>query len=177
MTPEANPYAAPQVETVPVIEGDRGDALSIRRAHLRHEAGLRSLGALWLFGGAVMVIMSLYLLTADEVGALVSLTALVLGAGFLVCANDVRQLKPRARVTGSILATLSLFNVPMGTLIGLYAFHLLHSEKGRVVLDADYARIRELTPDVKHRTSIIVWIALALLVGVIAIAALGSVFS
>lgn len=176
MTPNANPYAAPKAELIPVVEGDRDEALAIRRAHLRHEAGLRSLGALWVFGGLVLLLMSAALFLSDEVPAAASAVAVVVGVAFLACARDVRQLSPRARVTGSILAAFSLINIPVGTLIGLYALYLFHSEKGRVVLDVDYARIRELTPDVKYRTSVLVWIALAVFLAAVAFGVLAAFF-
>lgn len=176
MTPDANPYAAPKAELVPVVAGDRDEALAIRRAHLRHEAGLRSLGSLWMFGGLVLLVGSVGLLFSADLPAAVPAVSLVLGVAFLVCALDVRRLSPRARVTGSILAAFSLINIPVGTLIGLYALYLFHSEKGRVVLDVDYARIRELTPDVKYRTSVLVWIALAVLLAAVAFGVLAAFF-
>jgi hypothetical protein len=78
--------------------------------------------------------------------------------------RGLRTLSPGVRIPASILAALGLLGFPLGTLINGYALWLIHSEKGRRILSADYAAIVEATPHVEYRTPILAWIALALLI-------------
>ena len=178
----ANPYAAPAIDVDAVPESrDEAEALAIRQAHISHEASIKGIGSLWILGGCLALLgtlMQLSALTRGGNAAVVLGTMLLTGAislGVLVTGLDMRRLRARARVGGSILAVLSLLGFPMGTLIGCYALYLLHGKKGQVVFGPDYARIVELTPQVKYKTSIIVWIALGLLVALL-LAGMASAF-
>ena len=179
----ANPYAAPAVEAEAVPEiGAGSDTVAIRRAHLSHEASLRGVGSLWVLGGGMTLLTAAWLIggpflreTADgAAGMVVVVFFSLMGLASLWCGLDLRRLKPRARIGGTILAALSLLWIPMGTLLGFYALYLLHAKKGRVVLGPDYARIIELTPQVKRKTSVIVWIALGLLGALFLVVTLSS---
>jgi hypothetical protein len=59
---------------------------------------------------------------------------------------------------------LGLAGFPLGTLLNMYILWLIHSEKGKLIFSPDYAAIVEATPDVKYRTTLLVWIILGLIV-------------
>src|SRR5690606_39569288 len=83
--------------------------------------------------------------------------------------HQLRALKPWARIAGIVMAILGLFGFPIGTLINGYILYLLLSQKGRRIFQPDYAHIVAATPEVKCRTSIVVWIILGIfLLGILA---------
>ena len=55
------------------------------------------------------------------------------------------------------MVKLGLPMVPVGTLIALYLLYLFLSQKGRTVLSTDYRGVIERTPDIRYRTSPLVW--------------------
>ena len=59
---------------------------------------------------------------------------------------------------------LGLAGFPLGTLLNSYILWLIHSKKGKLILSPEYAAIVEATPDVKYRTTLLVWIILGLIV-------------
>jgi len=107
------------------------------------------------------------------VGALL----LVLGAGQLVAGWGVRALRPWARILGCVISVIGLFGFPVGTLINAYVLYLFLSRKGRTVFAPEYLEVIEATPDVKYRTSIVVWIFLALLAGLIVLGVAVALFN
>lgn len=169
-TPIINPYAPP---VATVEEADvGGDAERIRREHLNVETNLKSFGLLQLFGGVVAVPGSMLLLVMaaageelDAEGLLVAIALLVMGTLSLVSGFLLRKLSPSARVPATIVAVLGLLQVPVGTLINGWLLSLLHGPKGRRVLTDEYQQIILRTPHVKYRTSPVVWVVLALLIG------------
>lgn len=170
----ANPYAAPTANLEPHPEvADEAEALAIRQAHISHEASLKGVGTLWILGGVIMMIGTIGIIVPYAAGAMkdggglivgLILVYALLGSLSLVCGIDMRRLKPRARVGGSILAVLSLLGVPLGTMLGIYVLYLIHGRKGQVVFGPDYARIVQLTPQVKYKTSVVAWVLLGLIV-------------
>ena len=89
----------------------------------------------------------------------------------------MRALKSWGRIVGCILSGLGLLNFPVGTLINAYILYLFLSKKGRMVFSAEYKDIIAATPDVKYRTSILVWIFLGILVALFAAALIAPMFS
>lgn len=178
----ANPYAATAFSsTAPAGDfGSQGSAEEVRRKFLNHEASVRSIGALYLFGSALqllagvgMVISLIVILingpNPDDPNATVAgvaLPAVVLlafsGLQYWV-GMGLRRLQPPARVVASVFSVLGLLAIPIGTLISGYFLYLLLSKKGEFVFSPEYARVRAATPHIKYRTSIIVVIAVALL--------------
>ena len=82
----------------------------------------------------------------------------------------VRGLRRWGRILGCILSALGLLGFPIGTLINAYILYLFLSKKGRTIFAPEYQDVIAATPDVKYRTSIVVWIVLGLLVILVAAA-------
>lgn len=180
-----NPYAAPQAEILGDASVDAADAEVIRKEHINHEASLRAIGALYVIGGVLVFVGGLFMLVpvfapgGDEalsVGGMLGLAAvmLLIAALNIWVGMGLRKLKPKIRIPAIVMSCLNLLNLGIGTIIAIYMLYLLGSRKGSTILSDDYAQIRELTPHIKVRTSIITWIALALLLGLMLLAALGA---
>ena len=73
-----------------------------------------------------------------------------------------------------MLSAIGLLGFPIGTLINGYILYLFLSKKGRTIFAPAYQDVIAATPHVKYRTSIVIWIFLALLVGLILFAAVGA---
>ena len=179
-----NPYAPPKAQ-VEDVEPFAGEADAIRREHIQREAAIRSIGTLYYLGGGVLLFAAVAVLVG--VGgrplkgglpvAVLSVICLAFGLGFIFLARGIRSLRPWARITAIVLAILGLLRPPAGTLINVYILYLLFSEKGRRIFESDYPEIIAATPDVKSRTSIVVWVFLGILVLVLLAAVAVSVFS
>ena len=168
-----NPYAAPKAAVEDVSAHPEADA--IRREHISHEASIRSIGTLYYLGAFFMIAGTLTAFFVESSSrtrlsaAAVVMLALfaLLATGFFVLGRGLRALQPWSRIPTTILAVLGLAGFPLGTLINSYILWLIHSRKGRLILSPDYAAIVEATPDVKYRTTLLVWIILALVVVVL----------
>jgi len=160
-----NPYAAPTAPVEDVAANPEADA--IRRAHIGHEASIKAVGILYYLGGVLVAVGGIATLRADAAMALglVSVGILQLFAGW-----GVRGLRRWGRILGCILSALGLLGFPIGTLINAYILYLLLSKKGRTIFAPEYQDVIAATPDVKYRTSIVVWIVLGLLVILVAAA-------
>lgn len=151
--------------------------VEIREAHIKHEASIRSIGLLYYLGALFMLLGALGMLVGGSVAG--TSGAATEGAGFILVigviylvfgvisiwvGRGLRRLKRWVKIPVTILSALGLLSIPIGTLINGYILWLLHSEKGKMVFSEEYAEIVEATPEVKYRTSIIVWILLALVI-------------
>lgn len=154
-----NPYAAPQTQPDPA---DFSDAEEIRRSHIDAEASIKSIGFLYLLGGLFAAAAGVFLPIEDPDTLIVGILLVALGAFQIWTGIGLRRLKRTVRIPAAILATLGLLGFPIGTLISIYLLYLLFSEKGRFVVSEDYKEIIALTPHIKRKTSIVVWIVLAL---------------
>jgi len=177
MSNAANPYAAPaaRVEDVPA----NAEAEAIRQAHISHEASVKAVGILYYLGGIGVTIAAVTSLAGVREGAIsvmVMLLLLALGAGYFFAGWAVRALRPWGRIVGIVLAGFGLLGFPVGTLISAYILYLFLSKKGRTIYSPEYQDVIAATPHVKYKTSILVWIFLALLVALIAFGMLGSFF-
>ncbi len=190
MNPSENPYASPTADLTASVSADPAirEAETIRNKYISHEASLQSIGILyWL--GCVMMILFLFVsvigtffgtsnLSREAIHlaiiGVICLPLLVLngwlGYGF-------RKLDPRVRIPAGILSALGLIGFPIGTLISAYILYLIFSAKGKVVFSPEYKEIIRLTPHIKYRTSIIVWILLFILLAVILLAIGGAIIS
>jgi hypothetical protein len=159
MSQTADPYAPPaaRVEDVPATEAE-----SIRRENIRHEAGVKSIGILYYLGGTICVLGGAFGMAGKDFVA--SLVLLLVGPLQIMVGWGIRRLLRWARVGGGILSGLGLLAFPFGTLINGYILYLLFSKKGAVVFSDAYKDVVAATPHVKHKVSLLVWIALALLV-------------
>jgi len=161
-----------------------GAAEEIRKAHISHEASVKSVGFLYLLGGAFILLASLGLMLAPNSARDAQTFGLAFGVILAVLAGlqiatgfALRKLRPWSRVAGGILSGIGLLGFPLGTLINGYILYLLLSKKGAMVFSEPYQRVIAATPHIKYRTSIIVWIVLGLLVLVLAIALAAAIFS
>lgn len=179
---EENLYAAP--EAALSVAGDTGQARAeeIRRELISHEANLRTLGALFVLGGIGSAIGTLGLVIGGIAGVLSGEadapigSGIAIGVGVLLAALSfvqfraglgLRRLDGRARTASILLSVLMMLNIGLGTLLGIWGLYLLLSARGKRVLTEEYRRIREATPHIRLRTSIVVWIVLALLVALL----------
>jgi len=172
-----NPYA---VSTSTLATNLGTDAESIRREHLNHEASVKSIGLLYWLGGIFGCLVGV----AYAIGGLVNvvnpntigigITLLVLGV-IVTCfavlqimvAIAIRKLKPWSRIAATVISCIGLLGFPIGTLISAYFLYLLQSSKGTVVFSDHYQEVIAATPHIRYRTSIVVWVLLGLLVGII----------
>jgi len=172
-----NPYA---VSTSTLATNLGTDAESIRREHLNHEASVKSIGLLYWLGGIFGCLVGV----AYAIGGLVNvvnpntigigITFLVLGV-IVTCfavlqimvAIAIRKLKPWSRIAATVISCIGLLGFPIGTLISAYFLYLLQSSKGTVVFSDHYQEVIAATPHIRYRTSIVVWVLLGLLVGII----------
>lgn len=175
MSNAANPYAPPAAR-VDDPGGANSEAEAIRREHIGHEASVKSVGILYYLAGVLLMLAGFFSLFAppkpDDGPPVLVMAAVffVLGVGQLLAGWGVRQLRPWARILGIVLSLLGLLGFPIGTLINAYILYLFLAKKGRRIFAADYEAIVEATPHVKYRTSIVVWIFLALIVVLIVLA-------
>ena len=170
MTAVANPYAAPAARVEDI--GVNPEAVAIRRAHITHEASIRSVGLLYYLGAIAVTLGGLMMLVgiSDLAGVVTAVTLLLLGAVQLFAGWAVRALQASGRIVGSVLSAVGLLGFPVGTLINAYILYLFFSKKGRTIFSPAYKDVIAATPDIKYRTSIVVWILLGLVIALIAAA-------
>ena len=161
----ANPYAPPAARVEDVSLNSEAEA--IRRTHINHEAAVKSAGLLYYLNGALTLVGLASVAVSGvrgpgELAAAALLVAMALGLGLV--GWGVRKLRPWARALGCLLSGIGLFGFPVGTLINGYILYLLLSRKGRTIFSPAYQDVIAATPHIKYRTSIVVWIFLALAV-------------
>jgi hypothetical protein len=174
MSEAANLYAPPAARVEDVSLNSEAEA--VRRAHIKHEASIRAVGLLYYLGGIVVTLaafVSLVGLTDLQDQAMV-LVLLVLGAAQLAAGWGVRALRTWGRVTGCVLSAIGLLGFPIGTLINAYFLYLFLSKKGRTIFSPAYQEVIAATPDVKYRTSAMVWVLLVLLVAALVLVAVAA---
>ncbi|MDX1927172.1 MAG: hypothetical protein SFV81_11680 [Pirellulaceae bacterium] len=184
-----NPYApSPSAMSSAVpAEGDE----ATRKAHLSHEASIKSIGVLYLLGAIIGFLLTVVYLVGGVAafvtpsrnpgeGALAGAVLIVVGilAGAFatvqfILAQGLRSLKPWSRIGGVVLSCIGLLGFPIGTLISAYFLYLLASQKGVYIFSPEYARVIAATPHIKYKTSIIVWILLGILVFFIGLGIIG----
>lgn len=163
---EQNPYQPPAADLE--LDTDLALAEETRRNYLTHETSVRSVGLLYYLGAAGLLLSAIILLVqADHSEALSPLWLLfmaALGVLYLWVGRGLRTLQPKVRGIAAGLAALGLLSFPVGTLINGYILYLLLSAKGKMVFSSEYGEVIAATPHIKYRTSIIIWIFVALIV-------------
>jgi hypothetical protein len=169
-TAQHNPFAAP---TAPLTDADL-DAEQTRREHLNAEASIKSVGSLYMLTAILIVVGIIFLYaqlgngvrTAASTAYLQQSVPLLAMSGFFAwLALSLRRLKPWSRVVGTVFSVIGLIGFPIGTLINGYILYLFWSEKGRMIFSEEYKEVIATTPHIKYKTSILVKLILALLVG------------
>lgn len=186
----ANPYAPSGEVGTPIPGADPSDFEAYRKAHLSHEASVKSIGCLYYFGAVFGVLLGLVYMGAALAGGLndraevpvavlVGLGVFMLGMGIAqgYIGYGLRHLKPWARIGGIVLSVIGLLGVPIGTLVSGYFLYLLASHKGEVVFSDDYRHVIGQTPHIKYKTSIIVKILVVVLVVVLTLGIVAVVLS
>jgi hypothetical protein len=173
MSEAVNPYAAPAARVDDVAANPEAEA--IRRAHINHESSIKAVGVLYYLGGVLITFgaVAAFIGAPREPsggGALIMLLLAAVGIAQFFAGWGVRALRPWGRIVGCINSGLGLLGFPIGTLINAYILYLLLSKKGRTVFSPGYQEVIAATPDVKYKTSIVVWIFIALVLAFIVIA-------
>lgn len=189
---DSNPYE-PQFSPGTLSPESVDESEEIRRKYLNHEASVKSIGVLYFLGGFFGLILTpIYCLGGinafmnappDNPAMLGSAIALLFfGLIFAVLTIlqlwsgwGVRRLQPSARIGAGIVAAIGLIGFPIGTLISAYFLYLLFSEKGKFVFSDTYKQVVEQTPHIRYKTSIIVWIFLAILLLLLGIGIVAAV--
>jgi hypothetical protein len=178
---EHNPYQTPEAN-VDVVSVD-ADAEAIRKEFINHEASVRSIGLLYyLFtlglGIAAVVTLFGFQTQPFEMNALfLAIFVGLLAALYYWIGSGLRALRPNVRIVAGVFAALGLLSFPIGTIINGYILYLLFSKKGERVFSADYQAIVDATPHIKYKTSIVVWLLIAILILGIAAAVLIPMFN
>jgi len=170
MSEAANPYAAPTARLEDV--GPNPEAEATRRAHISHEASIKAVGILYYLGGTGITIGAIATVASSPDPAGLGMVALVglLGVAQFFAGWGVRAFRPWGRIVGCVLSGIGLLGFPVGTLINGYILYLFLSKKGRTIFSPEYQEVIAATPHVKYKTSIVVWIFLALVLAFIVIA-------
>jgi hypothetical protein len=183
MSTPLNPYQAPTARVDDVSDSVNPQAESIRREHINHEASIKAVGTLYYLSTLVLAVggLAIFFLPGAFAGARMAdavpaAIMVVLAVALLLVGRGLRKLQPWVRIPTVLLSILGLLGFPIGTLINGYIIWLILSKKGRLVLSPEYAAIVEATPQVKYRTSIVVWILLGLLVLLVVAAFAVSLF-
>ena len=173
-----NPYAAPSAPVEDVSANAEAEA--IRKAHINHEASVKAVGILYYLGGIGVTIAALGALAGgrtNSAGIAIAVGLLAVGVGQFFAGYGVRALRPWGRIIGCILSAIGLIGFPIGTLINGYILYLFLSKKGRTIFAPEYQDVIAATPHVKYKTSILVWIFLALIIGLIVVGMLAPMFA
>lgn len=182
-----NPYAPTAFTTNPPM-GSASD-VETRNKYLSHEASIRGIGALYLLGSVFIAIAGVILviggLAATVAGEQDAVFGLVVGLVYVPLAvlqfwvgRGLRAINPKVRTAAIVLSVIGLLGFPIGTIISAYFLYLLAGKKGEFVFSQEYARVRAATPNIKYRTSWVVWaflIALILLIVMLVLAAVRPV--
>lgn len=201
---DVNLFEAPRAEigAGPVDLGLDPEAELVRRAHLGHEASVKSIGSLFYLGAIFAAIAAIMMLSSavgvfplagpnsknsqvffGAFGAgLLAIFALYSALGY-----GLTHLQAWARWTAvaldgfwlltttlnALMTTLSIdpyMGIVMAIIpytIGGYIMYLLVSTRGGVVFSPAYKEVIARTPHIKYRTSLIVKILLAFILGLI----------
>lgn len=164
--------------------GRQSDAEKTRNTYLTHEASLRSFGFLYCIPGVLLTLVAIATLVilimpfghkkSETPGENVIVFAVsgLLGWLFLWMGLAMRRLNPRVKSPATIFAVVGLLAFPIGTLINGYLLYLMHSAKGTVVFSPEYQDVIAETPHIKYKTSIAVWILVAIVLLIFALVGL-----
>ncbi len=171
-----NPFAAPETMTYPG-DSDTRPVVAIRQQHLSHEASVQSIGMLYLLAcllcslSSVIFLIQVRMQNAPEAVMVLGTVLLMVGIGLGFIGVGVRRLQGWTRIPVTLFSVLGLFLVPLGTIINGYILYLIYSSRGTVVFSDEYKEVIRQTPDIKYRTSVIVWIFVLLLFAVLSLVA------
>lgn len=138
-------------------------ATEIRRSHIKHEAGVRSISVLYYAGSVFLCLVGISSLMATrDKSLLFGAFFLVLSLLYFKIGRWFHALDPKAKLPATILSVLGLLAFPIGTLVSAYVLYLIYAEKGRTVFSEPYQAVIEATPDIRYKTSKLVWFVVIL---------------
>ena len=183
---------------------DLSQAELIRKSHLSHEANIQGFGCLYTLGGLLGILgaisyvgIGIFVMAGGVVpkelefmvfGAggdrlvsgglttLVGVVFLAIAVAQLFAGRSMQTLNPSGKILAIVVAAIGMLQFPCGTLISGYLLYLLVSAKGRTVFSSAYKEVMQATPHIRYRTSIIVWIFLFILIGVLLLGVLAAIF-
>jgi hypothetical protein len=180
---------------------DLSQAELIRKSHLSHEANIQSFGCLYTLGGIMGILIGIFYIgigifvmaggenlpgsarSADVNPMVAGIMTTLIGVVFLAIAvaqlfagRSMQTLNPSGKILAIIISAIGLLGFPCGTIISGYLLYLLLSAKGEMVFSSAYKEVMQATPHIRYRTSIIVWIFLFLLIGVILLGIIAAIF-
>ena len=182
---------------------DLSQAELIRKSHLSHETNVKSFGCLYTLGGILGILGAIFYvgigilvmaggvvpkelefmvfgaggdrLVSGGLTTLVGVIFLAIAVAQLFAGRSMQTLNPSGKILAIVVAAIGMLQFPCGTLISGYLLYLLVSAKGRTVFSSAYKEVMQATPHIRYRTSIIVWIFLFLLIGVILLGVVGVI--
>jgi hypothetical protein len=182
---------------------DLSQAELIRKSHLNHEANIQSFGCLYTLGGILGILGAIFYiglgifvlaggsppaagagagagapqepLVAGIITSVVGVVFLVIASAQLFAGRSMQTLNPSGKILAVVVSAIGLLGFPCGTIISGYLLYLLLSAKGEMVFSSAYKEVMQATPHIRYRTSIIVWIFLFLLIGVILLGVVGAI--
>lgn len=191
--PSFNPYSAPEeLDTISELGEESSDAEIIRNKYLKHEASIKSVGAIYfliafilLLGSAALLFQAFNLPNEVEVEEekafaflfFIGMTYFAFSFFYIWIGSGLRSLKNWARITSGIFAIPGLIAFPIGTLICGLILYLMFSKKGAYICTDEYKQVIAATPHIRYRTSILVKIAAALLLVVLGLGLVGLLLS
>ena len=183
---------------------DLSQAELIRKSHLSHEANVKSFGCLYTLGGILGILGAIFYvgigilvmaggvvpkglesmvfgaggdrLVSGGLTTLVGVVFLAIAVAQLFAGRSMQTLNPSGKILAIVVAAIGMLQFPCGTLISGYLLYLLVSAKGRTVFSSAYKEVMQATPHIRYRTSIIVWIFLFILIGVLLLGVLAAIF-
>ena len=183
---------------------DLSQAELIRKSHLSHEANIQGSGCLYTLGGILGILGAIsYVgigilvmaggvvpkglefmvfgaggdrLVSGGLTTLVGVIFLAIAVAQLFAGRSMQTLNPSGKILAIVVAAIGMLQFPCGTLISGYLLYLLVSAKGRTVYSSAYKEVMQATPHIRYRTSIIVWIFLFILIGVLLLGVLAAIF-
>ena len=180
---------------------DLSQAELIRKSHLNHEANIQGFGCLYTLGGIMGILVGFFyiglgvffmaggeppqgtapgadvnLMVSGILTTLVGVVFLAIAVAQLFAGRSMQTLNPSGKTLAIIVAAIGMLQFPCGTMISGYLLYLLVSSKGTMVFSSAYKEVIQATPHIRYRTSIIVWIFLFLLIGVILLGIIAAIF-
>jgi hypothetical protein len=174
-----DPNATPEQHAAAAVESSEA---SIRRDHIKHEASVKSIGVLYYLGAGLLIIAGILAFVSEEDESLITKVLVgfvLLGLGLLqLCVGwGLRRLRSWSRIPTIILSAIGLLAFPIGTLIHGYIMYLVVCKKGAVVFSDEYKSVIEATPDIRYKTSIVVWILLGILIAIVGLGLIAALLS
>lgn len=182
---------------------DLSQAELIRKSHLNHETNVKSFGCLYTLGGIMGILGAIFYIgigifvmaggvvseelqplvfgangdpmLAGIITTLVGVVFLAIAVAQLFAGRSMQTLNPSGKILAIIVSAIGLLGFPCGTLISGYLLYLLLSAKGEMVFSSPYKEVMQATPHIRYRTSIIVWIFLFLLIGLILLGIIAAI--